>query len=247
MAVIWRKQINESLYEIRTAGGSVRLYTDGIFHSQWNPNQPIGGNIWELLFLPALFVDPHRIKRVLVLGVGGGAVINLLNRFISPGSITGLDLDAVHLKLARRYFKVATGNTRLLHAEARQWVAGYTGSPFDLVIEDLFCADDAGDPVRAIHADNEWLMALRKITSRQGILVMNHESRRQLKKTAGNVAGTGIFKFASQLTTQHYENAIGVFSDNPLERKKLDAQLLHYQELDRRRRSCKLDFVFRRL
>lgn len=247
MAVIWRKQTKESLYEVRTAGSSIRLYTDGIFHSQWNPNQPIGGNIWELLFLPALFVDPSCIKRVLVLGVGGGAVINLLNRYIKPESITGLDLDAVHLKLARRYFKAEQGNTRLLQAEARQWVDGYSGPPFDLVIEDLFCADDTGAPVRAVPADREWLLKLRGITSRRGILVMNHESPKQLRNAVGNVKGSGTFEFIRQMTTQCYENAIGVFSSYPLDRKTFEAQLSKYPELDRRRKSCKLNFVLRRL
>lgn len=225
----------------------MRLYTDGIFHSQWNPNQPVGGNIWELLFLPALFGDPVKINRVLVLGVGGGAVINLLNRFIKPASITGLDLDAVHLKLARRYFRAETANTRLLRAEARQWVENYTDSPFDLVIEDLFRADAAGEPVRAIRADKEWLLELRRITSMRGVLVMNHESPRQLKKTAGNMADTGAFGFAGQITTSNYQNAIGVFANCPLEKKTLDGYLSKYPELDRRRKTCKLDFVLRRL
>lgn len=246
MAVIWRKQTKESLYEVRTAGASIRLYTDGIFHSQWNPNNPIGGNIWELLFLPALFVDPSCINRVLVLGVGGGAVINLLNRYIKPASITGLDLDAMHLTLARRYFRAAPGNTRLLQAEARQWVAEYSGPPFDLVIEDLFCADDAGAPVRAVAADREWLLALRGITTNHGILVMNHESPGQLRKTAGNVKGR-TFEFIRQMTTQCYENAIGVFSSYPLDKKIFETQLSKYPELDRRRKSCKLNFVARQL
>lgn len=247
MAVIWRKQINGSSYEVRTAGCSTRLYTDGIFHSQWNPKKPISGSIWELLFLPAFFIGAEKISRVLVLGVGGGAVINLLNRFVKPASITGLDLDAVHLKLARRYFSAETANTQLLQAEARQWVESYTGLPFDLVIEDLFRADDAGEPVRAIHADKEWLRELRRITARRGILVMNHESPRQLRKTAGNVMDTGAFGFAGQLTTSYYENAIGIFANYPLERKRLDGHLSKYPELDRRRKSCKLNFVLRRL
>jgi len=60
---------------VRSAGYSLRLYTDGVFHTQYNPGNPLTGHIWDLLMLPAFFYEPDTIKRVLVLGVGGVASI----------------------------------------------------------------------------------------------------------------------------------------------------------------------------
>ena len=98
MAVIWEQKTTGCHYEVRTAGNSVRLYKDGVFHSQWNDQRPLSNGVWDLLFLPTLFLPEPNIQRVLVLGVGGGAVINQFSRLLSPCNIVGVELDAVHIK-----------------------------------------------------------------------------------------------------------------------------------------------------
>ena len=70
MAIVWSRSAGGNQYEVRSAGQSIRLYKNGVFHSQWNPNRPLAGGVWDLLFIPALFAD-RQISRVLVLGVGG--------------------------------------------------------------------------------------------------------------------------------------------------------------------------------
>ena len=71
MAVLFEKVANGRVYQVRSAGNSRRLYTDGVFHSQYNPNHIITGSVWDLLFLPSQFYAKGALKRVLVLGVGG--------------------------------------------------------------------------------------------------------------------------------------------------------------------------------
>ena len=41
MAILWQQTIDGNHYEVRTAGGSVRLYRNGVNHSQWNPKRPL--------------------------------------------------------------------------------------------------------------------------------------------------------------------------------------------------------------
>ena len=55
-------------YEVRSHGASVRLYTNGVFHSQWNEGRPFAGGVWDCLSLPVLYRDPAAVRRVLVLG-----------------------------------------------------------------------------------------------------------------------------------------------------------------------------------
>ena len=55
MAVLFEKVANGRVYQVRSAGNSRRLYTDGVFHSQYNPNHIITGSVWDLLFLPSQF------------------------------------------------------------------------------------------------------------------------------------------------------------------------------------------------
>lgn len=213
MAIVWKKLVDNNIYEIRTAGASTRLYTNGVFHSQWNPNRPFSGNIWDLLAIPALFVDAKKINRVLILGVGGGTVIRLLKTLIHPCHMIGIELNPVHLEIARKFFGVIKSNhLKLIQDDAIDWIKSYTGEPFDLIIEDLF-GDDSGEPVRVIDLDKRWFLTLTKHLSKNGILVVNTINIRHLKKCAffhDNVINN-TFKSAYRFSLPTYENAIGAF------------------------------------
>ncbi|WP_455210375.1 spermidine synthase, partial [Kaarinaea lacus] len=145
MALLWSEQSGGTRYEVRTAGNSLRLYTDGVFHSQYNPTNPITGSVWDLLFLPAFFYPPQRIKRVLVLGVGGGAVMRQLLHFVDPDEIVGVELNATHLMLAKKYFGLRRKKITLIEDDAVQWMRHYRGDKFDMIIDDVFAEQD-GSP-----------------------------------------------------------------------------------------------------
>ena len=152
MTILWQCKKQGINYQVKAAGQTRRLYTDGVFHSQYNPNKVLTGGVWDLLMLPVFFYSPHSIQRVLLLGVGGGAVLHQLQHFIRPRSVTGIELNAVHLFVARRYFQLRYRNTRLYRADAVSWVKQFQGEKFDLIIDDLFGGLD-DEPMRAVPVD----------------------------------------------------------------------------------------------
>lgn len=212
MAVLWSKKSRGVCYEVRTAGKSLRLYTNGVFHSQFNAESPASGSIWDLLFLPAFFNNPTKIKNVLVLGVGGGAVIRQLMHFVKPETITGVELDQIHLHIAKRFFKINRKNVHLYHADAVEWLKDYQGPKFDYIIEDLFM-DDAGEPKRAVLADSSWCNLLHKHLTQKGQLVMNFISPNELRRSAFFKDNQLKSKFKSvfKLETPSNENAVAAF------------------------------------
>nr|WP_010131347.1 class I SAM-dependent methyltransferase [Microbulbifer agarilyticus] len=225
MAVIWQQQRNGNHYEVRTHGASVRLYTNGVFHTQWNPRDPLKGSLWELLLLPAFFLPPEQVKRVLLLGVGGGALIRLLQTYCSPSQILGVDIDPVHLSVARRFFGV--GDVELVCADARAVVADLTTdgeAPFDLVVDDLFGHVD-GEAQRAFAADRDWCEAVLGLVRPEGMVVSNFASRRELLESGWRMPALSskLAPASGSWTLEHpdYENCIGVFSRTPLDRSDL--------------------------
>ncbi|MFV8782413.1 spermidine synthase [Microbulbifer sp. SA54] len=226
MALIWQKDTAGSRYEVRTHGASVRLYSNGVFHSQWNPRDPLKGSLWELLLLPAFFVPTREVRRVLVLGVGGGAVIRLLQRFLAPDEIVGVDIDRTHLQVARRFFGVR--GARLECADARAFVGeqlrlGESGC-FDLIIDDLF-GHAGGIAARAIDSDVAWSKQLLALLAPAGVLVSNFASRGELLKSGWR--DDSVRQHLSGCwTAEHpaYNNCIGVFSRQALSRRNLTAQ-----------------------
>lgn len=247
MAILWQKQDGETRYEVRSAGNSRRLYTNGVFHSQFNPASPVTGNVWDLLMLPAFF-DPKQIKRVLMLGVGGGAVIRQLNYFLRPELIVGVELNPVHLQVAREFFAVDADNVELHQADALLWVRQYRGEKFDLIIDDLF-SDKDGDPQRAVTVDTSWMRHLLKQLTPRGALVVNFGSTAELKQCAwfSDVKVKERFPAAFGLTTPLYENAIGAFIRYPTETNALRANLAAWPELDTSKKRCRLNYMIRRL
>lgn len=245
MAVLWQQRVGTTLYEIRTAGNTRRLYSNGVLHSQYNERRPVTGNVWDLLLLPALLAAPGTVRRVLVLGVGGGAVIRQLQHFVQPQRIIGVELNPVHLRVARRFFGVRGADIELHQADARQWLYRYAGPPFDLIIEDLFGERD-GEPVRAIEADADWMRALGRALAPTGILVMNFPSLRELRACAAQAAlpsHAGVLR----LSTPQNDNAVGVFLPWKLENGELQRCLRPHPELDTGRRSCRLRYCLQRL
>ncbi len=245
MAILWQKTIKNTLYEVRSAGETRRLYTDGVFHSQFNPQRAIAGGIWDLLMLPALFNPLQSIQRVLVLGVGGGAVIHQLKRYVQPDEIIGIELDPVHIMIAKRHFGINGKMAKLIQADAIKWLENYSGPGFDLIIEDLFGEQD-GEPERAIKANKNWLEQLHSHLNPEGILVMNFTSRSDLKNCAAVSYKkiSGLFKSSFQFTLPNYDNAIGAFL-----KKQSTSKMLHHNinSIDALHKSKKLDFQVRQL
>lgn len=245
MAILWQKTINNTRYEVRSAGQTRRLYTDGVFHSQFNPKRAITGGVWDLLMLPAFFYPAEDIKRVLVLGVGGGAVIHQLQRYFKPVEIIGVELNPVHLMLAKRYFGITSKLVQLEQADAVKWLENYSGPPFDMIIEDLFGEHD-GEPVRAVKANKAWFEKLNSNLSPDGLLVMNFISRSDLKNCAAVSYKkiSDLFATSFQFTLTHYDNSIGAFL-----KRSCSSQILRKQinEIDELKKSKKLDFHIRKI
>ncbi|TQV78072.1 class I SAM-dependent methyltransferase [Exilibacterium tricleocarpae] len=246
MAILWQQTSGGNRYEVRSAGATRRLYTNGVFHSQYNPRHPVGGSVWDLLLLPAFFLPAGQIKRVLVLGVGGGAVMQQLNYFLTPALITGVELNPVHLRLAQRFFGLQAGNIELVQADAVTWVNEYRGPGYDLIIDDLF-GHDGTETRRAVAVDADWTAALAKALAPRGALVFNFHSAAALRKSAPMLATERRFVSAYRLTTSLYDNVIGAFFTAPVTKKLFLDTLAATPHLDRRKKSCRLNFTFRKL
>lgn len=247
MAVIWTKTTDNTRFEVRTAGRSVRLYTNGVFHSQYNPANPISNTVWSLLLLPAIFQPVGHIQRALVLGVGGGAVIRLLDHVIRPRELVGIELDATHIHIARRFFGVTQGHASLIEADAADWLRRYTGPKFDLIIDDLFVEQD-GEPVRAVEADLNWLKTLSKNLTDDGVLVMNFINTQTLRDAHRTLERSLSKRFATAfgLNLLDYENVIGAFTGKPREARQL-RQALRSADIRDGKRLSRIPFRIRRL
>ena len=171
MAVAFKKNREGVTYEVRTAGKTVRLYTNGAFHSQYNPRHLFTGAVWDLLSLPSLSTD-HAVRDALVLGVGGGTVIHQLDALQDIRRVIGIELDPVHLHIAKHHFALSYRHTELIIADARNWLNRQTGQ-FDYIVDDVYLHGDT-DPERPFFPDRQWCDLLCRHLKPGGAVVQNH-------------------------------------------------------------------------
>ncbi|GJL82336.1 MAG: hypothetical protein DHS20C01_19700 [marine bacterium B5-7] len=219
MAVIHEQRRDGRLYQVRTAGASLRLYTNGVLHSQINPGKRALPNLWHLLTTPALLVEPRQLKRVLVLGVGGGGVLRLLNEIFPDIHITGIEHDPIHLELGKRFFGLDCDNFELIADDAFNWLENAPpkrNNHYDLVIDDLF-GDFDGDPRRAVSFDHHWASLLEKRMSPHGVLVANFADAGEFRRSAIGPRSNHIARFTQRasLSLATLENIVAVMSSTP--------------------------------
>ena len=236
------------MYEVRSAGRSMRLYSNGVFHSQYNPAQVVTHGVWDLLSMASFFQAADSIKRILVLGVGGGAVIHQLNLLLKPQAIVGVEMNPIHVQVAKKFFAVNYRNLKLHTAEAGEWVRNYGGEKFDMIIDDLFMERE-GEPVRAIAADAGWFRQLSAHLSAQGLLVMNFVAGKELRQSAYLTSKSinRSFVNAYAMVNPREENVVAVFCRRESSKKYMLERLQQEAKFHRAWKNGKIATGIRKL
>ncbi len=227
MALLWQKEVTGICYQVRSAGNSLRLYTNGAFHSQHNRKQLFTGAIWDMLSLPALFqpLGLSRLSlhpRVLVLGVGGGTVIHQLHALISPRHITGVEIDPVHLHIAVKFFKLNYPELDLVQADAINFVSQHRRR-YDLIVDDVFLHADQGEPARPAPMNLNWIRKCQRRLGPTGMLVQNHLTSRGARLFFRSHADHIMNSFQSVLLFENegFENGVlAYYPQNALTRRE---------------------------
>jgi spermidine synthase len=81
---------------------------------------------------------PQELKRVLIVGLGGGALTTYLARFLPDATIDSVELDPGVIKAAKTYFGIReTAKSHLIDADGRVFLNRHS-EPYDLIIVDAF-------------------------------------------------------------------------------------------------------------
>jgi len=248
VAILWQRKYGDQHYEVRTAGKSRRLYKNGVCHSQFNPDNIITGSIWDLLILPVCYQPEISLRRVLVLGVGGGAVIRQLNGLFSPVSITGIEKDPMHLEIGRRYFGLDLENLDLVESDAVTWLENNKRRKYDLIIEDIF-TESSRRPVRSISAGKTWLNSLLKQLTGHGILVMNFASGDEFRESVvyRDMNVRNHFGSIYQLSMPTLDNQVIAMHKYPVLHTAIHRNITDIPDLERAIQSRKLKYRIRKV
>lgn len=125
--------------------------------------------IFEQLF-DQLEIGKYDIKKVLLLGLGAGSVVDLLvNKHGLKGEITGVELDGRVIDFAKKYFEIEKySHLKIVHADAFEYVQ-HCNEKFDLIVVDLF----VGDTVPEAFSGEAFIQNLRKVANEKCFVAYN--------------------------------------------------------------------------
>jgi spermidine synthase len=249
MTVIYSKKTTGCEYQVRTAGNSVRLYSNRVLHSQYNPLHPISGAIWDLLLLPAFLINTPP-KNILLLGLGGGTLVHLIRLFFPSAHITCVDIDKEHIKIAKRFFKIPKHNVTVIKGDAYS-VLKASKQDYDWIIDDVF-QHVSGEPERSSDVFT-LLKTYQSNLTKSGLLSLNLIGKRQLEDMQPLMQGfTQVVMFSHPL----YQNKIVALlneprvngsstSSVPAIKKGFKSQIMKFKALDQSRKTCRLNYKLR--
>lgn len=147
--------------------GRWRLLVDGGLQS---------GDVLDGMWRKALRIAPKQVKRVLVLGLGLGGVLRVLQRRYPQATMVVIDWDPALVAIAKEIgSKVDWSRIEVRVGEAVDALKGVKGT-FDLVLVDLF--DGKGPTVRI--AEPAFLQALDRVLHLRSLILVNGYKEKEL-------------------------------------------------------------------
>lgn len=157
-----------SMARTEQSGAELQLIVDGAVQSVLVREGETPHGYW-----PAL-VPVRRPRRALILGLGGGTLVQLLRQRWPDVDIAGVDDDANVLRLAESDFGLNGASLRIEHLDAAEYVAACR-ERFDLVVVDLYRGEVAAPFVQ----NRKFIRRVRSLTTPGGTVVWNlHRDRR---------------------------------------------------------------------
>jgi spermidine synthase len=112
---------------------------------------------------------PGRLNDVLVIGVGGGALIRSLHTFAPAARMDAVELHRDVLELSRRWFSLPDGDFVTFHVDdGRRFLAG-SDRRYDLIVVDAFGADAVPAHLLSV----EFFSLVRSHLTADGSMVLN--------------------------------------------------------------------------
>lgn len=142
------------------------------------------GSLQRILKFGLEKIDLHKVRSVLLLGLGGGSVIKTLHEdFNFEGVITAVDIDSEIIKIAKEEFALQTNNKlHIICDDALNYVA-QNSSTYDLIIVDLFI--DTEVPKQFL--EHQFWQNVIRLKSAKGCLLFNASLKTHIEQNLETV------------------------------------------------------------
>lgn len=142
--------------------------------------------------------DQEDIKKILILGLGGGGIARISRKLWPDSKIDGVDIDPVIVKLGRQYLDLDKTGTNIVIEDAFKYCKRCTNKniKYDLVCVDMYIKDE----VPKKFCTGEFIKLVKKLTKKNGVIVVNRLYYDEKRKLALDFRDM-LEKYFSQIET----------------------------------------------
>jgi spermidine synthase len=183
------------------------------------------------MFASYLFQPKH--ERVLIVGLGGGAMVHFYEHYDSGVQVEAVEIDPAVVKLAEQFFKVRSGgNVRILTEDGLKYLEK-TDAQYDVIYMDAFLkpaadTDATGMPLRM--KTIQFYKGVRQKLSAGGVVAFNLNVHRGIQDDIQTIRGA----FGETYVFRLPEGNVVVIATTASEREKPVVLRDRARELDTR-------------
>lgn len=109
-------------------------------------------------------------RKILVLGLGGGSIIRVLNKFYPKASIDAVEIDEQMVLAGKKYLDLARAcNLKIIIGDAFP-IAGKLKGKYDFIFVDLYKGYEISKKV----SEANFLLKLKALSDKNGSIIFNH-------------------------------------------------------------------------
>lgn len=159
---------NGKVQVVKTLEG-VKIVAGGLSQSGW-----LVKKIWSAA-LKSIFRERKNMRRVLILGLGGGSSAEVVASYWPDSKITGVDIDHLIIELGKKYLNLSEiRNIKVIESDAQVWINKVSNNEkFDLILVDLFIGDRIPEKFNKM----KFLKSLENLLTTGGIVAFNQRGK----------------------------------------------------------------------
>lgn len=160
-----KSKFNGNLSVVKTLGMGTYIQADGLTQS---------GGIVETIWKQTLRRIKHQssiINHCLILGLGGGTVAKLIEKYWPEAEITGVEIDPAMIELGKKYLGLDKANVNIKTKDVFKFIDHNPSTIryYDLVVVDLYQGDKFPDKFES----ENYIHLVRTVLSSGGVVVFN--------------------------------------------------------------------------
>jgi spermidine synthase len=155
-------------------GNTKKIMVENIVQSV-NWDSPICKRLYWGRVIEVLQDEKPDLERVLVLGLGGGTLIHLINQNFPNAFVHSVELDPVMVEVAKKHFDLdSVPNHKVIVADALKVVVdpesfNISKFSFDVLIVDIYVGETYPD----LGKSGNFISALKRLVKSDGLIIFN--------------------------------------------------------------------------